>query len=93
MLSNTKLAKIEKVLQKDELSELEAKNETELRLAISNSAASIKEAQDELDANEKYQELKESLKALSEGLRDVKKRQNAIIQYCLSLLEDKGNAS
>lgn len=90
MLSDKKLERIEKVLGKDKMATLESGQANELQVTISNAAASIKQAQDELEANPKYQELKESLKAVSEALREVRKFQNAVIQYSLSLLEDKG---
>ncbi len=90
-LSDKKLARIEKVLGPDKMQSLEGGQVGELQITISNSAAAIKQAEDELEANPKYQELKESLKAVSEGLREVKKFQNAVIQYSLSLIEDKGN--
>jgi hypothetical protein len=55
-------------------------------LAASESA--IFNAERELEANPKYQELKASLKAVSEGFREVKKRQRAIITYILGRLDD-----
>jgi len=90
MLSDKLFAKIEKILGKETMSELEALDVSMLKDHIVASEHAIMEAQRELEANPKYQEIKESLKALSEGLRDVKKRQNAMIRYNLSLLEDKG---
>lgn len=92
MLSEKRLAKIEKALGQDKMIELERNSVDQMRDAIVDSEYAIREAINELEANPKYLELKESLKALSEGLREVKKRQNAIIQYCLSILEDRGNA-
>ncbi len=92
MLSDKKLSKIEKDLGKDFLEGLAAGQVDELRIVISNSAGAMKHAREELEANPKYMELKESLKALSSGMGEVNKRQNAIIQYCLHLLEEKGQA-
>jgi len=89
-LSDKKLDKIEKALGKETMADLESLSEELLKDHTVVAEFSIKNAIAELEANLKYQELKESLKALSAGLREVKKRQNSIIQYCLSLLEDKG---
>jgi hypothetical protein len=90
MLTDKLLTKIEKILGKETMAELEALDSNMLKDHIVAAEHSIMEAQRELEANSKYQELKESLKALSEGFKEVKKRQNAMIRYNLSLLEDKG---
>lgn len=90
MLSYKKLSRIEKILGTDYLTQLESKSVGDLETCIANSAQHIKEAEDGLEVNEKYQELKASLKACSEGVREVKKFQNAKIQYSLHLLEEKG---
>jgi hypothetical protein len=89
-LSDKKYAKIEKILGKDKMASLDGGKVEELQVTISNAAAAIKQAQDELEANPMFQELKENLKALSSGMREVKQFQNAVIQYSLSLIEDKG---
>jgi hypothetical protein len=91
MLNDKKLNKIEKILGKDTLNHLDSCPTDILKDTIVGSEHSINEAVRELEANPKYSELKESVKALSEGLREIKKRQNAIIQYALSLLEDRGD--
>lgn len=90
MLSDKKLSRIEKALGKETMADLESLSMEVLKDRLVAAESSIKQAIDELEANPKYQEIKDSLKALSEGLREVKKRQNAIIQYSLSLMEDKG---
>lgn len=90
MLNSKKLEKIEKLLGKDKLAILDSGSEEELKIAIVNGNSSIKEAVEQLEANPKYQDLKENLKALSAGLKEVKKFQNAIIQYSLHILEEKG---
>jgi hypothetical protein len=87
MLTDKKLAKIEKELGPDALTELAG---ADLEAAITNAAGAIKTSEDELEANPKYQELKESMKAVKAGLGEVKKRQKAIIDYCLHLLEERG---
>lgn len=90
MLTDKKFAKIEKVLGKDCLASLEGMSSEDLDGVISQACASIKEAADQLEANPKYQELKESLKACSAGLKEVKTFQNAKIQYALHLSEERG---
>lgn len=87
MLSEKKLIKFQKILG-ETIKELESKSVDELKQEIILSNYSIKDAIDELEANPKYLELKENLKAITEGLREVKKRQNAIIQYSLHLIEE-----
>lgn len=88
MLSDKKLARIEKILDEDTIKTLHESSYLEIHAAIVAADSSMKKAAEELEANPKYQELKENLKALSEGFREVKKRQNAIVQYSLHLLEE-----
>lgn len=90
MLSEKKLARIEKSLGKDTLAELDALAEEGLKSKVVEAETAVKVASDELEANDKYQELKDSLKAVSSGLSEVKKRQRNIVQYSLHLLEEKG---
>jgi DNA-binding transcriptional regulator GbsR (MarR family) len=90
MLSDKKLKRISKVLGKEELEDFNSAEFSKLEDSILQAVSSIKEAEDELEANPKYQELKENLKALSAGLKEVKKRQNAIISFCSHLMEEKG---
>jgi hypothetical protein len=89
MSTDKKLEKLEKILGKDKVLELQPMAREQLETQVVNASASIKQAQDELEANARYQEIKESLKDLSAGLKEVKKRQNAIIQYSLFLLEQE----
>lgn len=89
MMSDKKLEKIEKLLGEDKIGFLNNASNEDLKASITNAAQSIKATQEELEANPVYQDLKENLKAASEGLREVKKRQNAIIQYSLHVLEGK----
>ncbi len=90
MLNDKKLAKIEKELGKEELGELESLDQKSLQERIASAAGAVKQAQDELEANPQYQDLKTGIKYLSQALGDVKKRQKSIIEYCLHLLEEKG---
>jgi hypothetical protein len=89
-LSDKKLEKIEKILGADRMASLESGQVEELQVTISKAAGAIKEAQDELEANPKYQELKVLFKDVCQSMKDVRKFQNAVIQYCLSLIEDIG---
>lgn len=91
MLTDKKLERIEKILGKETVEEMKIRVFDELKNSIMYACEAVKQAEDELEANPKYQEIKESMKALREGLTEVKKRQNAIVQYSLHLLEEKGN--
>jgi DNA-binding NtrC family response regulator len=93
MLSDKKLNKIAKVLSKQELEDLGSAAVESLEHNILISVAAIKEAEDQLEANPVYQELRENLKVLSAGLREVKKRQNAIISFCSHMIEQKGHSN
>lgn len=90
------LSELEKIAKKigpdaeDILKELEAMAVPELDKRIAQANQSISETKAELDENEKYQELKESLKAVTAGFREVKGRQNAIIAICVKLRKDQG---
>lgn len=92
MMSDKKLHKIEKILGNDLIDSLIALGPEELKATVAQSAGAIKEASEALESNPTYQHLKDSLKALSQGLREVKQFQNAKIQYALHLLEEKGEA-
>lgn len=90
MLSDKKLEKLEKTLGVETVSELVGLSPDDLAARILVAEKAMKQAQDELDANEEYQALVESKKDMEAGMKDVKKRQNAIVQYSLHLLEEKG---
>jgi hypothetical protein len=90
MLSDKKIKKIEKILSAELTSEIGIMDPKALKAMIISSETSIKTAEEELEANPKYQELKENLKALSGGLRDIKKFQRARIDLALHILEEKG---
>jgi hypothetical protein len=90
MLNDKKLKKISKELGVEFLKELEALSPEELREKVVQAESSVKQAYDELDANHEYQELKENKKAMEQGMKDVKKRQNAITLYALHLMEEMG---
>jgi hypothetical protein len=91
MLSEKKLEKIEKNIGKETMAGIEAMPVDILKDTLVSAEHSIAEAQRELEANPQYQAAKELLKDITGSLRDVKKRQNSIIQYCLHILEEKGS--
>lgn len=86
-MSKDKMTKLEMILGLDTVHEFADLAIDQVKNKIVTAERAIKKATDELNANEHYLELKESTKAMSASLRDVKKRQNAIIQYALVLLE------
>ena len=85
-----KLEKIMKTLDKDTLVEMEALDLEGLRSSIIASENAMRQVQMELDANEEYQALLESKKAMESAKKEVDKRQRAKIGYALHLLEEKG---
>lgn len=80
-----KVEKIRNQLGPETIKELEALSKAELERVIADAEQAIKQATEERDANPAYQEAKENIKALSEGLKEVKKRQQAKIQFALLL--------
>lgn len=90
MLRTRKQTKEEKLLGVDTCSELESMDAEALEVVIVQSSANIKQAKEELDANEKYQSIKSDLLLINSGFHEVRKRQNAMIQYALKLREAKG---
>lgn len=85
-----KLDKIVKKLGTGVKEEMDAMKEADLRNVIVESTNNIATAIAELEANNKYQNLKASFKAAGEGLRDTKKAQKAKIDYALYCLEGMG---
>jgi hypothetical protein len=85
-----KLEKAYKNLDVETVKELEALDEQALKKRVVEANQAMQQVANELEANEEYQELKESLKAMSAGKREVNKRQNSVITVCLHMLESKG---
>lgn len=85
-----KIEKALKNLDQETVNELGALDAEGLKQKIVQSSQSVDQAEKELEANPDYINLKESLKAVTAGLKEVKKRQNSIITVCLANLEDKG---
>lgn len=90
MTSGKKLDKICNTLGLEVVNDLNALDFKALEALIVVGTQAIKDAEEELEVNAQYQALKETLKALSLGMKEVKKFQNAKIQYCLYQLEEKG---
>ena len=76
----------------DIIKELEAADTEGLNKREAQAAQSISDATVELNDHPEYKQAKEDAKLLSSGLREVKKRQNAIIKVCLQLRKDRGAA-
>lgn len=85
-----KLDKIVKQLGEDTCSDLHSLSVAQLNARIALAEHAMVEAQEELLANPKYIELKENLKAITAGKRELNSRQRAIIAFCLHLLMGKG---
>jgi len=90
MLSDKKLSKITKLLGKTCIVDMDVMSDQDLKNLIAQAEGSIKSAGDELEANERYREMKECLKDLTASYGEVKKRQKAKIEYCLHMLEEQG---
>lgn len=89
-MNEIKLEKLEKLLGKDTAQELVSLPETELKQRVVQANQSMKQAEEELEANAQYQQIKENKSLLEQGKKEVNKRQRAIIKYCLHLLDEKG---
>ncbi len=81
-----KLQKAVKILGLETFTELHGMDNETLRNRVVQANEAIRQACDELEANEQYQEIKENKKALEAGRREVNARQNAIIAVVLSIL-------
>lgn len=74
----------------DVIAELEAMSVPDLNKRIAQANAAISDTKAKLDINEEYVSAKADVSLLSSGLREVKKRQNAIIAVSIQLRKDKG---
>lgn len=91
----TELQKIAKAIgddYDDVLKELEAMTTEDLNKRIAQANEAIVSTKAELDENDEYVKAKETTKLLGSGLREVRKRQNAVIKVCLQLRRDRGVA-
>lgn len=89
----SQLEKIEKTLGRQTLDELGALSAEELKQRVVQANQAMQEVLDELEANEKYQQIRADKSFLEQGKRDVNKRQNAVIKYALHLMLEKGMPS
>lgn len=83
-----KLDKIAKELGQDTLDTINAYDLYKLKDTIAYSEQAILHTTNERNANPHYVAAKLAVKDLSEGLKEVKKRQTAIIQYCLRRIQE-----
>jgi hypothetical protein len=90
MLKDKQLDKISNILGLELINEINALDSDSLKNQIVQAETAMKDAKQELEANPKYEEIKEQLKAITAGLKEVRKFQNAKIAYALDLLESKG---
>ncbi len=74
----------------DMLKELEAMDVVSLNKRIAQANQAISDTKAELNTNPAYTEAKETTKLLGSGLREVRKRQNAVIAVSVQLRKDKG---
>lgn len=84
------LDKIQKVLPAVVIEEMDAMSEDSLVKGVTASETAIADAKEELEANPKYQDAKQNVKAISQGFRELKKYQTAKIQYSLIRLKELG---
>lgn len=81
-----KLTKAVESLGTETIKEMEAMGPEDLKRRIVEANEAMRDAADGLENNSQYDRLKEDLKALSQGKREVDKRQKAVILVALSLL-------
>lgn len=81
-----KVTKAYETLGTDTVKEMEAMGPDDLKKRVVEANEAMRSASDELEANPNYDKLREDLKALTQGKRDLDKRQRAIILVALSLL-------
>ena len=84
-----KIDKLTKKLGIDTIQDLGKLDKAAMQSRIVQAEQAMQQAHDELEANPNYQELKENLKALMAGKREVNSRQRAVIEYCLYLMEEE----
>lgn len=81
-----KVTKAFETLGTDTIKEMEAMGPEDLKKRIVEANEAMRGAADELERNPNYDKLREDLKALTQGKRELDKRQKAIILVALSLL-------
>ena len=81
-----------KKLGKNYVTEMEVMDEAALKQVVVEASAAIKESSDQLEANEKYQELKLALQEISQAKKEAHSRQKARIAFALALLDGTSDA-
>lgn len=84
------LEKVAKQLGKNTVEEMDAMAEEALKKVIIEASSSMKQVKEELEANQNYQSAKADLANLSQGKKDVDRRQKARVNYALVRLEELG---
>ncbi len=90
MMTDETYQKIEKELGLKFMEEMKALSRVDLHRRIVQAENAVKKADEELEANPTYQELKAAMKDVKAARNALKKRQNAITKYSLELLEENG---
>lgn len=85
-----KTDKVANALGRDTVEEMDAMNDVELKKVIVDANGAMKQVKEELDANQEYQAAKADVSHLSQGKRDVDKRQKAKIAYALDRIDGLG---
>jgi len=84
-----KLEKAYNNLDLDTVKELESLDSFGLKNKIAQANEAMRSISEELESNPKYAALREDLKSLSMGKRDVDKRQKSVILVALNLLNNR----
>ena len=92
-MNDKKFEKVAKKLGEEMVRSLEELADQQLKARIVMAEQAKEEAEAELEANPKFQELKEALKDLTSAKREINSRQNAIISMCVHLLDKMGNGA
>lgn len=85
-MNNKKLEKVIKILGQEITNEIKGMSLDELKEVIVAANQAMDAVQRVLDANPKYQEVKEQKSSLEEGKKEVNKYQRAKIAYCLMIM-------
>lgn len=84
--SDPTIEKLIKTIGKETREELDSLSPEDLKQRVVQANQAMKQVKEELQANPNYQELRSNLLALTQGMKDVNKRQRAIIAYALTIL-------
>lgn len=89
-MNDKQFEKVVKAIGQETQEELDSLSVEELKARIVQSTQSVIIAKTERDANPNYQQAKEDKKVFDDGFREIKSRQNAIVDYAIHLLDEKG---